>query len=193
MYFKYGNGGIMKKYLGMTVLLASFVLAACGKTSNTSVRDLSTEGNQNFAIEDIDTAKKPLEDIIVFNQDGVTIRREGNNLILSMPELILFDFDKYEVKDGIKPSLRTLANALGANSDIKIKIDGYTDFIGSEGYNLELSVNRAKAIKSYLVNHGAIENNISIEGYGKQNPVASNATESGRARNRRVEFIISRS
>ena len=65
----------MKKYLGMTVLLASFVLAACGKTSNTSVRDLSTEGNQNFAIEDIDTAKKPLEDIIVFNQDGVTIRR----------------------------------------------------------------------------------------------------------------------
>ncbi|MDY2574029.1 MAG: OmpA family protein [Fusobacterium necrophorum] len=183
----------MKKYLGMTVLLASFALAACGKTSNTSVRDLSTEGNQNFAIEDIDTAKKPLEDIIVFNQDGVTIRREGNNLILSMPELILFDFDKYEVKDGIKPSLRTLANALGANSDIKIKIDGYTDFIGSEGYNLELSVNRAKAIKSYLVNHGAIENNISIEGYGKQNPVASNATESGRARNRRVEFIISRS
>ena len=128
----------MKKYLGMTVLLASFVLAACGKTSNTSVRDLSTEGNQNFAIEDIDTAKKPLEDIIVFNQDGVTIRREGNNLILSMPELILFDFDKYEVKDGIKPSLRTLANALGANSDIKIKIDGYTDYIGTDVYNLEL-------------------------------------------------------
>ena len=110
-----------------------------------------------------------------------------------MPELILFDFNKYEVKNGIKPSLRTLANALGANADIKIKIDGYTDFIGSEGYNLELSVNRAKAIKSYLVAQGAIENNISIEGYGKQNPVASNDTESGRARNRRVEFIISRS
>lgn len=182
----------MKKYFGAVLLISSLLLVGCGSTKGT-VRDVSLDGNQNFAIEDIDNSKRPLEDIIVFNQDGVSIRREGNNLILSMPELILFDFNKYAVKEGIKPSLETLAKALGENKDIKIKIDGYTDFIGSEGYNLELSVNRAKAIKSYLVNSGAIENNISIEGYGKQNPVASNTTSEGRSRNRRVEFIISRS
>ncbi|WP_462427721.1 OmpA family protein, partial [Fusobacterium varium] len=73
-----------------------------------------------------------------------------------------------------------------------IKIDGYTDFIGSEGYNLELSVKRADAIKDYLANRGVKLSNISIEGYGKQNPIASNQTEKGRAKNRRVEFIISR-
>ncbi|MCI7222667.1 OmpA family protein, partial [Fusobacterium sp.] len=100
--------------------------------------------------------------------------------------------DKYEVKDGIKPSLSTLARALSENKDIRIKIDGYTDFIGSEGYNLELSVKRARAIKNYLVSKGAIDNNISIEGYGEQNPNATNTTEEGRAKNRRVEFIISR-
>ena len=106
--------------------------------------------------------------------------------------IILFDFDKYAIKDGIKPSLSTLAKALEENKDIHIKIDGYTDFIGSEGYNLELSVKRARAIKDYLTSKGAIEDNISIEGYGEQNPTADNSTETGRARNRRVEFIISR-
>ncbi|WP_294713210.1 OmpA family protein, partial [uncultured Fusobacterium sp.] len=105
---------------------------------------------------------------------------------------VLFDFNKYEVKNKVKGSLNALAKALEENPDIRIKIDGYTDFIGSEGYNLELSVKRADAIKDYLANRGVKLSNISIEGYGKQNPIASNQTEKGRAKNRRVEFIISR-
>lgn len=180
----------MKKIL--CLILLTFSLISCRNTKNNYVKDLGISSENNYSLEDKDTNKKKLEDIIVFNEKGVSIRREGNNLVLSMPELILFDFDKYEVKETIKPSLRTLARALKENKDIRIKIDGYTDFIGSEGYNLELSVKRAKAIKFFLVSKGAIENNISIEGYGKQNPVATNATEKGRARNRRVEFIISR-
>ncbi|MDO4690825.1 MAG: OmpA family protein [Fusobacterium sp.] len=181
----------MKKILCLAALILSLI--ACRNTKNTSyIKDLGLSSDSNYSLQDLESNKKRLEDIIVFNEKGVSIRREGNNLILSMPELILFDFDKYEVKDGIKPSLSTLARALKENKDIRIKIDGYTDFIGSEGYNLELSVKRAKAIKNFLVSKGAIENNISIEGYGKQNPVATNSTEQGRARNRRVEFIISR-
>ena len=151
-----------------------------------------TENENQFVMEDIDVSKKTLEELIVFNEEGVTIRKEGNNLVLSMPELVLFDFNKYEVKNKVKGSLNTLAKALEENPDIRIKIDGYTDFIGSEGYNLELSVKRAKAIKNYLVDRGVKSSNISIEGYGKQNPIANNATAAGRAKNRRVEFIISR-
>jgi len=105
---------------------------------------------------------------------------------------LLFDFDKYVVKDKIKPSLSTLAKALGENKDIHIKIDGYTDFIGTEAYNLDLSVKRARAIKDFLISKGAIGSNISIEGYGEQNPADTNQTAAGRSRNRRVEFIISR-
>lgn len=181
----------MKKILGITALVLSLV--ACRNTSkNSYISDLNLSSDSAYSLEDKEKNKKSLEEIIVFDEDGVLIRRDGNNLILSMPELVLFDFNKYEVKNGIKPSLTTLARALGENRDIRIKIDGYTDFIGSEGYNLELSVKRARAIKEYLVSRGAIANNISIEGYGKQNPISSNATDEGRAKNRRVEFIISR-
>lgn len=181
----------MKKLLSLTAIVLTLV--ACRNTTTTSnVKDLGLSSDSAYSLENIESNQKSLEDIIVFNEKGVTIRREGNNLILSMPELVLFDFDKYDVKEGVKPSLTTLARALNENKDIRIKIDGYTDFIGTEGYNLELSVKRARAIKDFLVSKGAIENNISIEGYGEQNPVSSNSSEQGRARNRRVEFIISR-
>lgn len=182
----------MKKSLILLSAVAIIVLTGCTSAEKPMKEMVITETENQFVMEDIDVSKKTLEELIVFNEEGVTIRKEGNNLVLSMPELVLFDFNKYEVKNKVKGSLNILAKALEENPDIRIKIDGYTDFIGSEGYNLELSVKRAKAIKNYLVDRGVKSSNISIEGYGKQNPIANNATAAGRAKNRRVEFIISR-
>ena len=153
---------------------------------------LLKESETQYILEDVTTTEKPLEDIIVFNEEGVVIRKDGNNLVLSMPVEILFDFDSSKVKEGVKESLNTLGKALAENKDIKLKIDGHTDYIGTEQYNLNLSLKRANSIKNYLIGRGVSANNISIEGYGKQNPVANNSTEAGRAKNRRVEFIISR-
>lgn len=182
----------MKKSLILLSAAAIIALTGCTSAEKPMKEMVITETENQFVMEDIDVSKKTLEELIVFNEEGVTIRKEGNNLVLSMPELVLFDFNKYEVKNKVKGSLNTLAKALEENPDIRIKIDGYTDFIGSEGYNLELSVKRAKSIKNYLVDRGVKSSNISIEGYGKQNPIANNATAAGRAKNRRVEFIISR-
>jgi outer membrane protein OmpA-like peptidoglycan-associated protein len=182
----------MKKSLILLSAVAIIALTGCTSAEKPMKEMVITETENQFVMEDIDVSKKTLEELIVFNEEGVTIRKEGNNLVLSMPELVLFDFNKYEVKNKVKGSLNILAKALEENPDIRIKIDGYTDFIGSEGYNLELSVKRAKAIKNYLVDRGVKSSNISIEGYGKQNPIANNATAAGRAKNRRVEFIISR-
>ena len=109
----------MKKKL-TAVLLLALLVTACSSTKTTKKTNVGVDSTNKYAIEDTEANKKPLEDIIVFNEEGVTIRREGNNLILSMPELILFDFDKYAVKDGIKPSLSTLAKALGENKDIHL-------------------------------------------------------------------------
>ena len=162
----------MKKKL-TAVLLLALLVTACSSTKTTKKTNVGVDSTNKYAVEDTEANKKPLEDIIVFNEEGVTIRREGNNLIL-------------------KPSLSTLAKALGENKDIHIKIDGYTDFIGTEAYNLDLSVKRARAIKDFLISKGAIGSNISIEGYGEQNPADTNQTAAGRSRNRRVEFIISR-
>lgn len=182
----------MKKNLILLSAVAIIALTGCTSAEKPMKEMVITETENQFVMEDIDVSKKTLEELIVFNEEGVTIRKVGNNLVLSMPELVLFDFNKYEVKNKVKGSLNILAKALEENPDIRIKIDGYTDFIGSEGYNLELSVKRAKAIKNYLVDRGVKSSNISIEGYGKQNPIANNATAAGRAKNRRVEFIISR-
>ena len=182
----------MKKSLILLSAAAIIALTGCTSAEKPMKEMVITETENQFIMEDIDVSKKTLEELIVFNEEGVTIRKEGNNLVLSMPELVLFDFNKYEVKNKVKGSLNTLAKALEENPDIRIKIDGYTDFIGSEGYNLELSVKRAKSIRNYLVDRGVKSSNISIEGYGKQNPIANNATAAGRAKNRRVEFIISR-
>lgn len=181
----------MKKLL---LILSISVLALTGCSSaDRNIREIDVnEGNPNYVLEDIASSKRPLEEIIIFNQKGVTIRKEGNNLILSMPEAILFDFNKADVKNDVKGSLNTLAKALKENRDIKIKINGHTDIIGTDQYNLGLSVKRANSIKNYLANRGVNRSNISIEGYGKQEPVATNATAAGRAQNRRVEFIISR-
>ena len=181
----------MKKLLlilGMTAAL----LSGCASTDR-NIREIDIqEEDPTFVLENVNSTKRPLEEIIVFDQKGVTIRKEGNNLVLSMPEAILFDFDKAQVKNSVKGSLNTLGKALTENRDIKIKINGHTDYIGTDQYNLGLSIRRANAIKDYLAGRGVNRNNISIEGYGKQSPIASNATSTGRAQNRRVEFIISR-
>lgn len=181
----------MKKLM-LILSISILTLTGCSSTDN-NIREIEiTESNPSYVLEDINSNKKPLEEIIIFNQKGVTIRKEGNNLVLSMPEAILFDFNEFYVKNDVKGSLNTLAKALKENNDIKIKINGHTDIIGTDQYNLRLSVKRANSIKDYLANKGVNRNNISIEGYGKQDPVANNDTATGRAQNRRVEFIISR-
>ncbi|MDE3141246.1 MAG: OmpA family protein [Pseudomonadota bacterium] len=83
------------------------------------------------------------------------------------------------------------ADTLKRYPNVEIKIDGYTDSIGSQAYNLKLSDRRAEFVKHYLVSHGVAESQIiGTKGYGKLDPVASNATAEGRSRNRRVEFKV---
>jgi outer membrane protein OmpA-like peptidoglycan-associated protein len=80
---------------------------------------------------------------------------------------------------------------LRENPNMRIEIDGHTDFIGSEQYNNQLSVQRASAVVSFLINRGISPTRVETKGYGKSRPIASNDDEvDGRALNRRVEFLI---
>lgn len=174
------------------LLVISLIMAAMAGCSSRNVKDLNINSKDNLLMENVNSDRRDLEDIIVFNQDGVSIRREGNNLILTMEENVLFDLNQAQVKNRIKPALNTLSRALKENPDIRIKIDGYTCNLGSENHNLALSLNRSKAIKEYMMLRGVVPNNVTVEGYGESDPKASNETEDLRAQNRRVEFIISR-
>ncbi len=98
-----------------------------------------------------------------------------------------FDFDKSDIRPDSRPVLDQVAQALRDNPTVRVSVQGYTDNVGSESYNLKLSVRRAEAVFRYLVNHGVAPDRMEVTGYGPSQPVADNDTESGRAQNRRVE------
>lgn len=101
---------------------------------------------------------------------------------------ILFDFNKYNIKPESYPILDEVTDYLKANPNVKMEIQGYCDNKGTYKYNLKLSNERANAVKKYLVDKGIQGDRLTAKGYSFDNPVASNATEEGRAMNRRVVF-----
>jgi len=100
---------------------------------------------------------------------------------------IQFEFDSYVLKTSSYPTLDKVSQDL-RNSNGSISLEGYASSEGTEEYNLQLSKDRANAVKNYLVNSGVAATSVNAVGYGEANPVASNATEAGRVQNRRVEF-----
>lgn len=101
-----------------------------------------------------------------------------------------FDFDKSVLKPDGKAKLDDLTSKLkGINLEVIIAV-GHTDSIGTDAYNQKLSVRRAEAVKAYLVSKGIEANRVYTEGKGKKQPVASNKTAEGRAKNRRVEIEV---
>jgi OOP family OmpA-OmpF porin len=98
-----------------------------------------------------------------------------------------FDFDKYNLKPAGKQALDKLISEMGSmNSIAKIKVVGYTDSIGTEKYNIGLSQRRAKTVATYLTAHNIPADKIETVGMGEADPIATNKTKVGRAKNRRV-------
>jgi len=103
---------------------------------------------------------------------------------------ILFDFDKDSIKPESKPTLDEIAAFLTSKPDLKLKIVGHTDDKGTEEYNLDLSQRRAASVVGALTSeYGIAPDRLSSDGAGMSEPVDSNATDEGRAKNRRVELV----
>jgi len=119
------------------------------------------------------------------------VRREARGLIVNLSD-VLFDFDKATLKPGAREKLSKLAGILLAYpGPYRMEIEGHTDAIGSEEYNLKLSRARAESVCEYLKQVSiAPDRIIAVRGFGKSKPVASNDTDAGRQVNRRVELII---
>ena len=103
---------------------------------------------------------------------------------------VLFAFDKAELSAQAAPRMDKLASFLAQFPDRKVLIEGFTDSVGSDRYNLSLSERRAQAARDALVQRGVDRTRIAARGHGKSHPVASNASPEGRAMNRRVEIVI---
>jgi len=104
--------------------------------------------------------------------------------------LVFFDFDKSELKEESYPDLDNAIQFLQEKSDVKIRIEGYTDNVGDKNYNVKLSTDRANAVSKYLANNGIDKSRITTKGFGEENPVAPNTSDDNRARNRRVEMKV---
>ena len=114
---------------------------------------------------------------------------EANSLLITLDSGILFDVDKYDVRPEAKRALASLATVL-KEADVKaFEVDGHTDSDAGDKHNQILSENRANAVKNFLASQG-ITAEITIKGYGKTRPVASNDTPEVKQKNRRVEIII---
>jgi len=114
----------------------------------------------------------------------------ARGLIVNMSD-VLFDFNKYTLKPGTQISLAKVAGILEAYPGLRVQVEGYTDSVGSDEYNMKLSNDRAGAVRDFLVSQGVQPGNITAQGFGKSNPVADNSTAAGRAQNRRVNLVVS--
>jgi outer membrane protein OmpA-like peptidoglycan-associated protein len=129
---------------------------------------------------------------------GFDVSRSGDRLIVSIPNNLngrtyLFDFDSYELKYQARQDLDLVAEILRRYPETYVTVAGHTDSIGDANYNQRLSEYRAQAVANHLITRGLQSYRVSYMGYGESMPIASNATESGRQQNRRVEIYLTAS
>jgi outer membrane protein OmpA-like peptidoglycan-associated protein len=114
----------------------------------------------------------------------------ARGLIVNMSD-VLFDTGQYTLKPDTKISLAKVAGILLAYPGLSVQVEGFTDSVGSDAYNQTLSDKRAETVKNFLVAQGVSPNNITSQGFGKNDPVADNSTALGRSQNRRVNMVVS--
>ena len=119
---------------------------------------------------------------------GVQVVRSGDNLELILPGNITFATSSSTVKDDFKPVLNSIVKVTNKYKKSNLQIIGYTDSTGKYDYNMQLSRERANAVKEYLVYKGVASGRIVTDGKGPSNPIASNTTATGKEQNRRVEI-----
>jgi outer membrane protein OmpA-like peptidoglycan-associated protein len=126
----------------------------------------------------------------MFSADEGRVFREGNSLTMSITA-ISFRVGKSTIEPDAFPVLAKVGEALKLFPDATLVVEGHTDGQGNDSAMLLLSQDRADAVRQYLItNLGINAEKVSAVGYGKQRPIASNDSESGRARNRRIDIVM---
>ncbi len=138
--------------------------------------------SDNFKLSGVYSKTEPFEKDIPLKSLNI-----GQTVVLNN---IFFETDSFKLKDISKIELERVITFLNKNKRIKIEIGGHTDNQGNKDYNMKLSNNRAKAVLEYLLSKGIAKDRVESKGYGMNNPIATNDSDVGRAKNRRTEFKI---
>lgn len=113
----------------------------------------------------------------------------ARGLIVNMSD-VLFDTGSYTMKPAARETMAKISGILLAHPGLTLQIEGYTDSVGSDDFNQQLSEQRAGSVRDFLEAEGVSADSITVKGFGKADPVASNDTLEGRQRNRRVEIVV---
>lgn len=191
---------ITGKFTAALLAAATIFLAGCcpsgtttgggtagGRTAGDAIRGAGVGGKAGAAIsrhmdEQADEMRRDLRD--------ATVEREGEGIRITFDSGILFETNSAELQASSKENLRNLAAVLRKYPDTDIHVEGDTDSVGTREYNQDLSERRAGTVAGFLQDLGVAGARISTVGLGETRPIATNATEEGRRRNRRVEIAI---
>lgn len=121
---------------------------------------------------------------------GVSVTRNGDNIILNMPGNVTFATDSSNISSDFYDVLSSVALVINEFEKTYVDVTGHTDSTGSDSYNMQLSVARANSVATYLKSQGILAQRIYTQGMGESQPIATNDTPEGRALNRRVEILL---
>ena len=114
----------------------------------------------------------------------------GDQLLVGMTNATAFDFDSDRIKPGFYSTMDKIGRIVSQYGKTQLIVAGHTDSVGSEMYNLQLSIKRGEAVMEHLRSRGIVLARLSADGKGEAEPIADNGREAGRARNRRVEIVL---
>jgi len=151
-----------------------------------SQAEVAEQGRQKAEEEKAEMRARLLQQL-----NAILVTRDtARGLIATMPD-VLFETNRFTLKPGARESMAKLAGILLAYPDLRLEVDGHTDSVGSDAYNQQLSEKRAASVRDYLAQQGIPISSVAVRGFGKTQPIASNATAAGRQQNRRVELVVS--
>ena len=150
------------------------------------------EDNDGDGIPDEDDAcpSAPETPDGIADEDGCPDRIRVEGALITTFEPVQFKTDSDEILPESHPMLREVANVMKANPGMEIHVAGHSDSTGDDEYNRELSDRRAQSVRKFIIEQGVDDDRLDAKGYGETQPVASNDTEEGRRKNRRVEFQL---
>jgi len=184
----------MKKV--MTILVAALFLGACHCTKCTKKScqkaPVAPAPVVVVAPKPLPPAPKPQPKVEAndFKEVAVVNQQAENKVVLNFKDPINFAYNSDVISEDSLESIQKVANVLKKYPNATVHCVGYTDSLGNADYNVDLSQRRAKAVEMQLVKDGVKAGNVTSEGRGAANPIATNKTAAGRAQNRRVELEV---
>lgn len=182
---------------GLCVASAVLLATACGSQPAPPLPSVVATAPAGAAQADLDDERKGIprvtaDDVALPFTTRTTVLQDNRPAtVVTLPEAVLFDFGSAELRPEAEAALAAVVDLFARRPKARAEVAGHTDAVGSAGFNQSLSQQRATAVVDWLVAHGVPRDRLHPVGYGATRPVAGNATDDDRRRNRRVELTFS--